>query len=54
VSDGGTVWLDKLDDNSVAEVHETQLINEYGKFAYLEGTQSVISLVCIPLQQWAT
>ncbi|KAF6033902.1 GBA2 [Bugula neritina] len=37
VSDGGTVWLDKLDDNSVAEVHETQLINEYGKFAYLEG-----------------
>ena len=37
VSDGGSVWLDKLDDNSEREVHATQLINDYGKFAYLEG-----------------
>ncbi|XP_067928996.1 non-lysosomal glucosylceramidase-like isoform X1 [Watersipora subatra] len=37
VSDGGSVWLDKLTDNSDVEVHANELINEYGQFAYLEG-----------------
>ena len=38
MADGGSVWLDKLDENSEQEVNSTQLINDYGKFAYLEGT----------------
>ena len=44
VSDGGSVWLDKLDDNSEREVHATQLINDYGKFAYLEGRRFYVKV----------
>ena len=40
VSDGGTVWLDPvLDETGGAGKEELlPLIKEYGKFAYLEGT----------------
>lgn len=45
MADGGSVWLDKLDDNAKQEVHEKQLINDYGKFAYLEGMGCVTMVI---------
>ena len=44
VSDGGSVWLDKINDNADVEGHASQLTNEYGKFAYLEGRVSCVLL----------
>lgn len=35
VSDGGTVWLDPMEDNDQNSSHA--LVQEYSKFAYLEG-----------------
>lgn len=40
VSDGGTVWVDPINQDDISNKPETQLpkvIEEYGKFAYLEG-----------------
>nr|KAG5708585.1 hypothetical protein BaRGS_033006 [Batillaria attramentaria] len=35
VSDGGTLWLDPMEDCTPTSAHA--LVQEYGKFAYLEG-----------------
>ena len=40
VSDGGTVWVDPINKDDVSNKPEMQLpsvIEEYSKFAYLEG-----------------
>lgn len=47
VSDGGTVWLDPvLDETGIGGAGDAEmlpLIKEYGKFAYLEGNSLKMS-----------
>ena len=37
VSDGGSIWLDECKDSSAVEASGLPMMEEYGRFAYLEG-----------------